>query len=213
MKLECNSSARLAREYRSRRNSRSSSRPSSSCNSGPDYSPRLARQPKTPLSRCSFSKGNGWPCCSGKRSGQTPGARLLVRLVRAIYGRIWRNRPRSRKVIGLLPSPSQGTLKRRRENLFSLAWPCLCENLPPGKGFSSFRGILSWLVTCHLQQYPFQVFSHVRARYRVENGLRRSADNLGCNAIPGSLCGVERCPRSGPPPWPDSSVRGGRPKP
>src|SRR5438067_4186173 len=181
MKLECNSSARTAREYRSRRNSRSSSRPSSSCNLGPDYSRRPARLPKTPLSRCSFSTSNGWPCWSGKRLGQIPGARLSVRLVRAIYGRIWRNRPRSRKAIGPSQPPSQGALTRRRENLFSLAWACVSENLPPSKGFSSFRGILSWLVTSHLQQYLFQVFSHARARYRAEKGLRRSADNQGCN--------------------------------
>jgi len=32
---------------------------------------------------------------------------------------------------------------------------------------------------CHLQQYPFQAFSHVRARYRAESGLRPSADNPG----------------------------------
>src|SRR5205814_5415218 len=83
---------------------------------------RPARLPKTPLSRCWFSRGSGWPCWSGKRSGQIPVARLLVRLVRAICGRIWRNQPHSHKAIGPLPPPSQGALKRRRENLFSLAW-------------------------------------------------------------------------------------------
>src|SRR5438046_8820720 len=143
MKRECNSYARTAREYRSRRNSRSSSHPSSSCNSGQDYSRRPARLPKRPLSRCCFSKGSASPCWSGKRSGQTPAARLLARLVRAISGRIWLNRLNSRKAIGPLPHPSQGTLKRRRENLFSLAW-------------------LVYAKTCH-QARPFPLFEESSA--------------------------------------------------
>ena len=139
MKREYNSCARTAREYRSRRNSRSSSRPSSSCNSGPDYSRRPARLPKRPLSRCWFSKDIGWPCWSGKRLGQTPAARLLVRLVRAISGRIWRNRLHSRKAIGPLPPPSQGALKRRRENLFSLAWVVYAKTCHQARVFPLFE--------------------------------------------------------------------------
>src|SRR6266480_2637812 len=164
MKRECNSYARTAREYRSRRNSRSSSHPSSSCNSGQDYSRRPARLPKRPLSRCCFSKGSASPCWSGKRSGQTPAARLLARLVRAISGRIWRNRLNSRKAIGPLPPPSQGTLKRRRENLFSLAWLVYAKTCHQARVFPLFEESFPGLAVCHLQHYPFQVFSHATAR-------------------------------------------------
>src|SRR5438874_9523635 len=146
MKRECNSCARTAREYRSRRNSRSSSRPSSSCNSGPDYSRRPARPPKRPLSRCWFSKGIGSPCWSGKRSEQTPEVRLLARLVRAIFGRIWRNRLHSHKAIGPLPPPSQGALKRRRENLFSLAWLVYAKTCLQARAFPLFEeSFAGWL--------------------------------------------------------------------
>src|SRR5947199_7672007 len=139
MKRECNSYAWTAREYRSRRNLRSSSRPSSSCSSEQDYSRRPARLPKRPLSRCCFSKGSASPCWSGKRSGQTPAARLLARLVRAIFGRIWRNRLNSHKAIGPLPPPSQGALKRRRENLFSLAWLVYAKTCVQARVFPLFE--------------------------------------------------------------------------
>ena len=181
MKLECNSCARTAREYQSRRNSMSSSHPSNSCNLGPDYSPRPARQPKTPLSRCSLSKGNGWPCWSGKRLGQRPGARLSVRLVRAIYGRIWRNRPRSRKVIGPLPPPSQGALTRRRENLFSLAWLVYAKTCHQARVFPFFEESFSgWLLV---------ICSSIHSKYLAtrEHGIVSKMGFVGPRIIQGVM--------------------------
>src|SRR5207249_8857621 len=116
------------------------------CSSEQDYSRRPARLPKRPLSRCWFSRGSASPCWSGKRSGQTPAALLLARLVRAISGRIWRNRLHSRKAIGPLPPPSQGTLKRRRENLFSLAWLVYAKTCHQARVFLFSRNpSLGWL--------------------------------------------------------------------
>src|SRR6476661_1312530 len=181
MKREYNSCARTAREYRSRRNSRSSSRPSNSCNSGPDYSRPPARLPKRPLSRCWFSKDIGWPCWSGRRLEQTPAARLLVRLVRAISGRIWRNRLHSRKAIGPLPPPSQGALKRRRENLFSLAWLVYAKTCHQARVFPLFEESFSgWLLV---------ICSSIHSKYLAtrEHGIVSKMGFVGPRIIQGVM--------------------------
>src|SRR5213080_3220433 len=181
MKRECNSYARTAREYRSRRNLRSSSRPSSSCSSEQDYSRRPARLPKRPLSRCWFSRGSASPCWSGKRSGQTPAALLLARLVRAISGRIWRNRLNSRKAIGPLPPPSQGTLKRRRENLFSLAWLVYAKTCHQARVFPLFEeSFPGWL---------FVICSSIHSKYLAtrQHGITPKMGLVGLRIIQGIM--------------------------
>src|SRR5207237_4699804 len=135
----------------------------------------------TPGALSSSSSGCGQPCEAGPRSGQTPAVRLLVTLVRAMCGRIWRNRSHSRKAIGPLPPPSQGALKRRRENLFSLAWLFYAKTRHQARVFPLFEeSFPGWL---------FVICSSIHSKYLAtrQHGITPKMGLVGLRIIQGIM--------------------------